>query len=155
MSVFALKSAAFASAAMFALLDTPQALAQAEKETAQLEVVVSGLRAETGSVWVGVYTSEADWEAQKEHAAGQFEVADGQVVAHFETVQAGALGVQVFHDANSNGDFDKNMLGIPRERYGFSNNPFPRMRGASWAEAAFTVEPDTISTVTIELQGAF
>jgi len=154
MSVPAFKSVAFASVALFALFHSANADAQPKMETATLEVMVTGLQADTGTVWIGVYASQEDWQNQREHAAGQVEVIDGRASARFEDVQSGTLGVQVFHDANDNGDFDKNMLGMPRERYGFSNNPFPRMRGANWDEAVFSLEPGQTGTVTIELQGA-
>jgi len=35
----------------------------------------------------------------------------------------GAYGLALYHDANGNGKIDRNGLGIPKEGFGFSNNP--------------------------------
>ena len=41
----------------------------------------------------------------------------------FNNVKYGTYSVNIFHDENSNKDIDKNFIGIPKEGYGFSNNP--------------------------------
>lgn len=41
----------------------------------------------------------------------------------FATNAKGPFAIRVFHDANGNGALDKNFMGIPKEKYGFSNNP--------------------------------
>jgi uncharacterized protein (DUF2141 family) len=33
------------------------------------------------------------------------------------------LAICAYHDKNDNGRLDKNVFGIPTERYGFSNDP--------------------------------
>jgi uncharacterized protein (DUF2141 family) len=35
----------------------------------------------------------------------------------------GTYGLALYHDANGNGKIDRNGLGIPKEGFGFSNNP--------------------------------
>jgi uncharacterized protein (DUF2141 family) len=35
----------------------------------------------------------------------------------------GLYALVLYHDANSNGKIDRNLLGIPKEGFGFSNNP--------------------------------
>lgn len=35
----------------------------------------------------------------------------------------GVYGLALYHDANGNGKLDRNGFGIPREGFGFSNNP--------------------------------
>ncbi|MET0808503.1 MAG: DUF2141 domain-containing protein, partial [Pseudoxanthomonas sp.] len=42
------------------------------------------------------------------------------------------------HDENGNGKLDTNVMGMPLEGYGFSNNP-QVMRKPTWDEARFTV----------------
>jgi uncharacterized protein (DUF2141 family) len=41
----------------------------------------------------------------------------------FDKVQEGRYAIAVYHDENLNGKMDANEIGIPREGYGFSNNP--------------------------------
>ena len=54
-------------------------------------------------------------------------------------------------DENGNEKLDRNFLGIPSERFGFSNLS-PRMRRASWDEAVFNHAER--QTVTVDLVGA-
>jgi len=49
----------------------------------------------------------------------------------------GKYAVSVFQDLNNNGKLDTNFLGIPTEPYGYSQNPRPRFRAATFEEAAF------------------
>ena len=65
-------------------------------------------------------------------------------------VPEGQIAVRLFHDENGNGKLDTNMLGIPREGYGFSKNP--RVMGpASFEDAALLVNGASIRT-TIKIQ---
>ena len=120
-------------------------------DAASLEVSVTGVTDEAGRIWVGVYASAEDWEAGREAASGWIET--GGAPLRLEGLNPGTLAVQVFHDVNANGDFDRNMLGAPRERYGFSNDPRPRFRSASFSEAAFTLAPGEAAAITIALHG--
>jgi len=152
MTASAFKAAALASAALIALSFGGGGHAQSAG-TAQLEVTITSATQDQGHVWVGVYASEADWDAQIETATARVAVIEGEARWVFDALPAGALGLQVFHDANDNGDFDRNMMGVPSERYGFSNDPLPRFRGARWSEAMFTLAPGASQSVTITLQG--
>jgi uncharacterized protein (DUF2141 family) len=52
----------------------------------------------------------------------------------------GVYAVSVFHDENMNGRLDKNVLGIPKEGYGASNNPRKSMGPPKFAEAKFQLD---------------
>jgi uncharacterized protein (DUF2141 family) len=49
----------------------------------------------------------------------------------------GAYAVAVFHDENMNGRLDKNMLGVPKEGYGFSNITKRSMGPPKFEDARF------------------
>jgi uncharacterized protein (DUF2141 family) len=46
-------------------------------------------------------------------------------VVSFDPVPPGTYAVKMFQDVNRNGKFDFNWIGLPAERYGFSNNAQP------------------------------
>jgi uncharacterized protein (DUF2141 family) len=52
----------------------------------------------------------------------------------------GVYAVSVFHDENMNGKLDKNLMGIPKEGYGASNNPERKMRAPTFEEAKFSLQ---------------
>ena len=148
------KAAALASAALFALAFMPVAESQDAVAAAALEITIDGLRTNEGRVWVGLYASEDDWDEQIESAQGWADVDDGVARVRLAELSSGAVAIQAFHDANGNNDFDTNFMGIPSERYGFSNNPRPKFRGANWDEAVFELSPGETQEVTITLHGA-
>jgi uncharacterized protein (DUF2141 family) len=43
----------------------------------------------------------------------------------FDAVPPGTYAIKMFQDANRNETFDMNWIGLPSERYGFSNNAKP------------------------------
>jgi uncharacterized protein (DUF2141 family) len=49
-------------------------------------------------------------------------IIDGRAVCEFPGVTPGTYAISVFHDENSNGKLDTNLLGIPREGVSASNN---------------------------------
>jgi uncharacterized protein (DUF2141 family) len=51
------------------------------------------------------------------------------------------LAISAFHDSNENEKLDKNSLGIPTERYGFSNNPKRGFGPPTFRESAVALQP--------------
>lgn len=148
-------AAAFAPApALHAAAQLAAAMDRAQGEPVVLDVTIAGLRSDRGRVWVGVYRSETDWAAGEEIASAWANAEAAPVAVSFAALNPGVYGIQVFHDANGNGDFDANFLGVPQEHYGFSNNPRPRFRAARWEEAVFKLDAGDREALTIELQGA-
>ncbi len=119
---------------------------------ADMRVRVTGLENSDGQVWIGVYADAASYDAGDEIAQTSVAANRNGVAAIFDALPAGTYAVIAFHDANANNDLDSNLLGMPTERYGFSNAAAPRFRQARFDEAAFTHPGD--ETVTVTLIGA-
>ncbi len=64
-------------------------------------------------------------------------------------VPPGTYAVAVHHDANVNGKMDTNLLGIPKEGYGVSNDPRPRFRAPRFDEARVIVSRDTVLVIRL------
>lgn len=123
-----------------AVMSTQPALA------ASLEVKVAGISAQSGELRLAIYDSEAGWEGKAPAHAGQVGKPDGtkSLVFTFEELPPGRYAVRVMHDENGNGKLDSNMLGIPKEGYGASNNPRV-MRAPLFDEAAFDLGESDLS----------
>ena len=61
------------------------------------------------------------------------------------------FAIAVFHDENSNGILDRNQLGIPSERYGFSNDS-RGMTGPPTFEEALMYRPEPGQGITISIR---
>ena len=114
----------------------------------ELSVEINGLKSGEGQVRVALFDSEKTF-LQKPLKSGI--VAIEQLQGHWKVkgVAPGSYALAVYHDRNSNGKLDTNLLGIPVEPYGFSNNAHGLLGPPSFAEARFQV---TGPSIRIELQ---
>jgi uncharacterized protein (DUF2141 family) len=75
----------------------------------------------------------------------------GKVVAIFRDVPAGAYAASAFLDENANSVLDRNLMGLPTERFGFSRGAVGR-RGAPPFEEARISLGDERQTIVITLR---
>ena len=70
-----------------------------------------------------------------------------------KNLPAGRYAVAVYHDIDSDGVFDTNVLGIPTEDYGFSRNASPGFFSPpSFADAAFDLSEQGRKMIVIDMQ---
>jgi len=124
-----------AASAILILLATPLAVPQqpaghpAAPDSAgcTLRIQADGLRNSTGVVGSIIFKSPDGWPEDKEKSFrhGPTPIAPGerQATVVWEHLPPGDYGVAVIHDENRNARLDRNIIGIPREGFGFANNP--------------------------------
>ncbi len=71
--------------------------------------------------------------------------------ACFAVSTPGVYALAVYHDENNNHHFDRSLIGLPLEGYGFSNNAAIFMGPPSFASVRFTVHPGD-NHVTVRLR---
>ena len=54
----------------------------------------------------------------------------------------GTYAIGIFVDANYNNEMDRNLFGVPKEQYGFSNDAKGSFGPPSFKDASFTVSGD-------------
>ncbi len=109
---------------------------------ADLTILVSNIAEPSGEVRWLLFDSEASYKADDGAMLAVRNRVDGeQLKLTVHDLPAGRYAVKLFHDANSNGELDSNMLGIPTEGYGFSNNA-GRFGPPSFEDAAVAVDAD-------------
>jgi uncharacterized protein (DUF2141 family) len=75
----------------------------------------------------------------------------GETVVTLSDLKPGTYAVKLFQDFNRNGQFDMNWLGLPLEKFGFSNDAHPTFTEPSFDATKFELRPGT-NTITIHLQ---
>ena len=107
-----------ASAAEIASQDASQKCA--------LRIQVDGLRNSTGVVGSVIFASPGGWPEDTSKSVHHWptEIPPGkrEATASWE-LPPGDYGIAVIHDENRNHKLDRNFLGIPKEGFGFANNP--------------------------------
>ena len=119
-------------------------------QTGTLTVIISEIQGREGKIFVGLYTSAENFpETEKSYNGRMMKVRGEKAVATFQDVPAGTYAIAVFHDADTNGKLDKNILGIPKEGYAFSNNVSGTFGPPDFEDASF--KSDGNKTVEIKM----
>ena len=116
-------------------------------------VMITNLDNIKGNLYIGWY-NQADAFRINEKAIYREKVVvskQKEVSVIFKNIPKGKYAIAVFLDENDNYKLDKNMFGIPKEKYGFSNNRLPALRPATFEESAFELTQQN-STIHIQLK---
>lgn len=97
-------------------------LAQA---TSKLTVTIQGIEQTQGQICLSLFANAQGFPSTPGSALQSrcIEVTGRTTSVTFDGLQPGNYAVAVFHDVNKDGVLNQNRLGIPTERFGFSNNP--------------------------------
>lgn len=147
-----LMAMALASAPLAAFAQQPGA---APQPGAELIVQATAFESAAGQATIILLGDETAWQQMMKENSGEraqwksrATVADmpiqGSAAAvRFTGLQPGEYALMVFHDENSNRKMDRNMMGIPKEEIGVSNDyrmsGFPP-RKPTWDDVKFTVQ---------------
>ena len=94
-----------------------------------------------------------NFDQDRSEAAAAFPSPDSHfkyTVSDDQGTEIKEIEVNVWHDENSNGKMDSYLIGIPKEGYGFSNNPYSRFGEPELNEILFEVEANTATTIELE-----
>jgi len=88
-----------------------------------LSVEVRNLESDTGNVRFVLFSKATarSWDSRHVNA-GELAVYNRRCVWITPPIPDGVYALAVFHDRNGNKELDKNVLGVPVEPYGFSND---------------------------------
>ncbi len=114
-----------------------------------LKVEVSGIKKIEGSIEVCLFDSPDNYmkEAVK---CFWIDVEKEMMECRFDSLSSVEYAVVIIQDLNGNKDLDTNFMGIPKEPYGFSNNPSTTFGPPSFEGASFSVDGN--KTIAIRLK---
>ncbi|MBV8884433.1 MAG: DUF2141 domain-containing protein [Chroococcidiopsidaceae cyanobacterium CP_BM_RX_35] len=118
------------------------------KETPSLALKVSELRKKQGLVHFALFSTPEGFptDTSKATKTGQVPVSEVPLTITIEDLPYGHYAVTLYHDENSNNEFDTGTLGFPKEGFGFSKDP-KVWKGAPkfhQAEFEFTAESNVV-----------
>jgi len=124
---------------------------KSNKSIAIITVEIKGFNNNNGKVRIGLYNSEKNYDSGKTFRARALKINDKTVECNFDNIPYGNYAIKFYHDENNNDKLDKNMFGMPKEEYGFSNNATGSFGPASYEDATFEVKKSTV-IVKMEIQ---
>jgi uncharacterized protein (DUF2141 family) len=102
-------------------------------QTFNIEVEISNIIKPSGSIIIAIFNNEESFKNNKDPYLKKIIPIQKIGVLHIEIeLPKGNYAIAVFQDLNNNKKIDYNFIGIPKEPFGFSNNPscfqFPKYK---------------------------
>lgn len=109
------------------------------QEKGKITIIFENLKSSKGHILAALYKQKEGFpqDRSKVFMSAKTEIKDKKATIIFENIPHGEYAIASFHDENDNGEMDKNFFGIPKESYGFSNNPKIMFSAPSFDEAKF------------------
>jgi uncharacterized protein (DUF2141 family) len=94
-----------------------------------------------GVIYITVYDNEEDYMENRYAGAIAKVESEGSLEAVLK-IPYGKYAVTIFHDVNEDEELNTNFIGIPKEPYGFSNNPKSSFGPPSFEQSLFEFSED-------------
>ena len=105
-------------------------------QSQNLTVIIKNIKYDKGNVGVALYNSDKDF-MKNIYKSKSTRAKQGEVQLIFENIPPGTYAISVMHDANENGKMDSNLIGIPQEGFGFSNDAQGKFGPPGFEKAKF------------------
>ena len=113
----------------------------AAEDTHELTVDLSNPRNKTGQMCVALFRDARGYPDKSEEAVARQCIPMSSLPWRVK-VPAGTYAAAVFHDEDGDGVISKRFLGMPKEGYGFSNDPSAYFGPPTWEKASFELVAD-------------
>jgi uncharacterized protein (DUF2141 family) len=112
-------------------------------QAARLLVTVTEARSAAGNITITLYGSrrEAFLARGGRLARQRVPIVRNWAEACFAVLAPGSYAVAVYHDENDDHDFNRTMIGLPAEGYGFSNDAPTPIGLPSFESVRFEIRP--------------
>jgi uncharacterized protein (DUF2141 family) len=120
-------------------------------KTHKLSIHISGISKIKGSLFIAIFRATDDFPVFGKQYKGIVKEVEGKSQNYtFDNLPEGEYALAIYQDENRNKILDKNLLGIPTEIYGFSNNARSTFSAPSFQEAKFKLNKDLQQTVFLK-----
>ena len=120
-------------------------------KTHKLSIHISGISKIKGSLFIAIFRATDDFPVFGKQFKGIVKEVEGKSQNYnFDNLPEGEYALAIYQDENRNKILDKNLLGIPKEIYGFSNNARRSFSAPSFQEAKFKLNKDLQQTVFLK-----
>lgn len=117
-------------------------------QSASISVVVNNITEVKGKIEICLFNSAETFMGkclQRKYIA----VTRNSMEITFDDILPGTYAVTIYQDINENEELDTNFIGMPKEPYGFSNNPSTTFGPPSFKKASFKVFKNKEITISL------
>lgn len=117
----------------------------------KLTITIKNLNPAKGNLMIALCNSESDYKRKSgSYKRKRVLVTGASVKVVFSDLPAGDYAVKVMHDENSNNKLDTNLVGIPKEAFGFSNDVMGKVGPPKFSKAKVRVNGDKSISITMK-----
>ncbi len=117
-----------------------------------LTIKVTNVKSSKGTIQVALWDTSSGFPDDYNTAYLTKTVNASQKIVSFKNLDAGNYAVALYHDKNNDEKLNTNFLGIPKEGFGFSNNPLILTGPPSFNKAKITLKKSIDKTQVIKLK---
>lgn len=116
---------------------------------ADLTVKLNRVPSSKGKIRFLLFADGKGFPSESEKSFRKGSVNSGEEI-RVKDLPKGMYALSVIHDENENDELDTNFMGMPREAFGFSNNPMIYFGPPSFEKAKFSLDSDTELTINLK-----
>ncbi len=117
---------------------------------AKVDLVISNLNNKSGKIYIALFNDAGNFPDKTPFKTMIVPVQNPVETKVTVEIPDGEYAVSTFLDENGNGKLDGNLIGIPKERFGFSNNPRILTGAPSYQDCEVSIN-DTVKELKIRL----
>ena len=119
-------------------------------EEGTLQLQIQNIQTPKGFMKIALFKGEETFlEDTAAYKTASVAVTNKEVMTTFSNLPYGVYAVAIYHDINGNNKLDKNLVGVPKEPYCFSNNA-----RSKWGPPKFEVAKFSIDQPAVQMQVA-
>ncbi len=117
-----------------------------------MKVTITNIRETEGTLMVALHSGEDTFPNEEPDRALTAPADKERVTITFDDLPKGNYALSIYHDLNENGELDKNIMGIPKEGFGFSNDAMGTFGAPSFKECIIQVDGNSTVETTVTLK---
>jgi uncharacterized protein (DUF2141 family) len=127
------------------LINAERAVFQ-KQQSDGIELIISNIKNKTGIIRIGLYNSDKGYPDKPEvsFSLAKDTILSGKLTLSIHVKEPGSFAISILDDENQNGRMDYRLGIIPKEGFGFSNNPRVSMKAPSFDETRFWYKGERI-----------
>jgi uncharacterized protein (DUF2141 family) len=124
------------------------------KVTQTIPIIVKNIRNSKGRISIGVFKDASSFEKEKAHKiilVSKKDMINNTVKTTIE-IESGIYGLSILDDENSDAKMEYNMVGMPKEGFGFSNYYHSGFTKPNYKQFLVNINPSEKSPIVFQLR---
>jgi uncharacterized protein (DUF2141 family) len=119
-----------------------------------IPIVVKNIKNSKGRLSIGVFKDASSFEEEKPHKiilVSKKDLMNGTLKTYIE-IESGVYGLSILDDENSDYKMQYNMIGMPKEGFGFSNYYHTGFTKPNFKQFLVVINPSQKAAITFNLR---